>query len=311
MRNLKVIEELSENSERDFSELLYTQPNFLIGNNQLPQVHFYLLDTTANVGLGHIGFSLEEGTVFSAYRAPFGGFALADDLTSPEITFFIFEVLRKFKEQGVTSIQMKLAPHCYFSNTLLLKENLVYAGFDLEEQLEYQAIPIIDQAFELGLASMEVRKLKKCKEAGFEFSRLPKHKLADVFDFVKNQRQEKGYEFSMEWSQMKLAQKVNSEAYIPFVVKDGERIIAATIGILASDGVLYNFSPAHHPEYDQMSPAVLLTEGLYDFCRAEELNYLDLGTSYLNGKVNEGLWQFKSHLGGQSFFSYSFRKAVS
>ncbi|KYG78798.1 GNAT family N-acetyltransferase [Roseivirga echinicomitans] len=311
MRNLKVVEEFSEKSKKGFSELLYTQPNFLIGNNQLPQIHFYLLDTTANIGLGHIGFSLEEGTVFSPYRAPFGGFALADDLTSLEITFFIFEVLRKLQVQGVNSIQMKLAPNCYFSNTFLLKENLVYAGFDLEEQLEYQAISITDQAFELNLASMEVRKLKKCKEAGFEFSRLPKHKLADVFDFVKKQRQEKGYELSMEWPQMKLAQKVNSEAYIPFVVKDGKRIIAATIGILASDCVLYNFSPAHHAEYDPLSPNVLLTEGLYDFCRAEGLNYLDLGTSYLNGEVNEGLWQFKSHLGGQSFLSYSFRKAVS
>ncbi|WP_323757693.1 GNAT family N-acetyltransferase [Roseivirga sp.] len=311
MRNLKVAEVLPENTKKGFSELLYTQPNFLVGNNLLPQIHFYLFDPVAVIGLGHIGFSLEEGTVFSAYRAPFGGFALADDLTSTEITFFIFEVLRKLKEQGVTSIQMKLAPYCYFDNTLLLKENLVYAGFDLEEKLEYQAIPINDQAFELGLASMEVRKLKKCQEAGFEFSRLPKHKLADVFDFVKNQRQEKGYEFSMEWPQMKLAQKVNPEAYIPFVVKDGERIIAATVGILASDRVLYNFSPAHHSEYDPLSPNVLLTEGLYDFCRAEGLNYLDLGTSYLNGKINKGLWQFKSHLGGQSFFSYSFRKAVS
>ncbi|WP_421978251.1 GNAT family N-acetyltransferase [Roseivirga seohaensis] len=311
MRNLKVTEVLPENSKRYFSELLYTQPNFLIGNNQLPQIHFYLLDNATKVGVGHIGFSFEEGTAFSPYRAPFGGFALAHDLTSTEITFFIFEVLRKLKEQGVNSIQMKLAPDCYFNNTRLQKENLIYAGFELMEELEYQAIPVTDQAFEAGLASMEVRKLKKCKEAGFEFSRLPKHKLANVFDFVKNQRQKKGYEFSMDWPQLKLAQKLNPEAYIPFVVKDGERIIAATIGILASDKVLYNFSPAHHPEYDQLSPVVLLTEGLYDFCSAKELNYLDLGTSYLNGRVNEGLKQFKSHLGGESFLSYSFRKAVS
>ena len=311
MRNLKVIEALLDNTQKDFSELLYTQPNFLIGNNQLPQIHFYLLDDTEKTALGHIGFSLEEGAVFSPYRAPFGGFALADNLTSEEVTFFIFEVLRKLKDQRLGSLHLKLPPSCYFKNLNLLEENLSYAGFEITEKLEYQAIPITDQAFELTLASMEVRKLKKCKEAGFEFSRLPKHKLADVFDFVKNQRQEKGYEFSMEWAQMKLAQKLNPEAYIPFGVKDGERIIAATIGILASDSVLYNFSPAHHPEYDQLSPVVLLTEGLYDFCRAENLNYLDLGTSYLNGKINEGLKQFKSHLGGQSFFSFSFRKALS
>lgn len=311
MRNLRVIEALPENAEKGFSGLLYTQPNFLVGNNQLPQKHFYLFDSSANVGLGHIGFSLEEGIFFSPFKAPFGGFSLADDLTSIEITFFIFEVIRILKERGAAFIQIKLAPDCYFKNMGVLVENLGYAGFELLERLEYQAIPIIGQEFDATLASMEIRKLKKCKDAGFQFSKLPKHKLADVFEFIKGQRQEKGYRFSMEWPQLKLAQKVNPDAYIPFVVKDKDRIVAATIGILASDKVLYNFSPAHHPEYEQLSPVVLLTEGLYDFCRASELNYLDLGTSYLSGKVNEGLRQFKSHLGGQSFFSYSFRKAVS
>ncbi|MGW8121263.1 GNAT family N-acetyltransferase [Roseivirga echinicomitans] len=310
MRNLKVIEALLESTKKCFSELLYTQPNFLVGNNQLPQKHFYLVDTTTNIGLGHIGFSMEEGVAFSPFRAPFGGFSLADDLSSTEITFFIFEVLRRLKAQSLSNVHIKLAPSCYYKNMNLLAENLTHVGFQPVEKLEYQAIPITDHDFEANLASMEVRKLKKCKEANFQFSRLPKHKLADVFEFVKTQRQEKNYEFSMEWPQLKLAQKVNPEAYIPFVVKDKDRIIAATIGILASDKVLYNFSPAHHPEYDQFSPIVLLTEGLYAFCREQELSYLDLGTSYLNGKINEGLKQFKFHLGGQSFFSYSFNKAL-
>ena len=143
------------------------------------------------------------------------------------------------------------------------------------------------------------------------FSKLPKHKLANVFDFIKTQRRAKQYAFSMEWSELKLAQKVNPDTYIPFVVTHNEKIVAATIAIKATNEVLYNFSPAHHPDYDQLSPVVLLTEGLYDYGRSEGFIYLDLGTSYLGEEINEGLAQFKSNLGARSYTSFSFRKALS
>jgi len=311
MRNLKVVETLPNNFDRAFSELLYTQSNFLIGNNQLPQLHFYLQDTSELVCLGHIGFSLLEGQALSPFKAPFGGFSLSQDVGSTEISFFIFEVLRKLKDRGVHLVEIKTAPGCYDKSSNLLVENMRHIGFSQLDAFEYQAIPISGDDYERCLDKMELRKLAKCRNESFEFGKLPKHKLADVFDFIKTQRENKQYEFSMEWTELKLAQKLNSETYVPFVVKHNEKIIAATIGIMATNKILYNFSPAHHQDYDQFSPVVMLSEGLYNYCQFEQLKFLDLGTSYLKGKINEGLYQFKSRLGGQAYFSFSFRKALS
>ena len=88
-------------------------------------------------------------------------------------------------------------------------------------------------------------------------------------------------------------------------------MIAATIAIMASDDMLYNFSPAHDWDYNQFSPVVMLTEGLYGFCKSHNIHQLDLGTSYLDDAINEGLKSFKSRLGAETFISHSYRKILS
>ncbi|MFT7381527.1 MAG: hypothetical protein ACI9Z3_001415, partial [Roseivirga sp.] len=84
MKNLKVVEQSSLIADRQFSQILYTSPKFLEVNNDLPQVHFWLIDTATQIALGHISFSLEEGKALSPAKAPFGGFSLADSLKSDE-----------------------------------------------------------------------------------------------------------------------------------------------------------------------------------------------------------------------------------
>lgn len=311
MKNLKVVEQSSLIADRQFSQILYTSPKFLEVNNDLPQVHFWLIDTATQIALGHISFSLEEGKALSPAKAPFGGFSLADSLKSDEITFFIFEVLRKIKMYNVSTISLKLAPENYGIHQSVLAQNLIYAGFSSVKSFEYQAIQVDSSPFQAKIADMESRKLKKCEKEGFEFKVLTQNALHSVFQFVKAHRDEKGYDFSMDWESLKMADQALPNTYIPMAVFDDTKMIAATIAIMASDDVLYNFSPAHDWDYNQFSPVVMLTEGLYGFCQSHNIHQLDLGTSYLDDAINEGLKSFKSRLGAETFISHSYRKILS
>ena len=98
MRNLKVVEQASLIAEKQFAQILYTSKTFLEVNNNLPQIHFWLMETTDQTALGHVSFSLEEGKALSPAKAPFGGFSLADSLKSEELTFFIFEVKNQSRQ---------------------------------------------------------------------------------------------------------------------------------------------------------------------------------------------------------------------
>lgn len=311
MRNLKVVEKASVISEMQFSQILYTSPKFLEVNNDLPQVHFWLVDTVTHIALGHISFSLEEGKALSPAKAPFGGFSLADSLKSEEITFFIFEVIRKIKKYKVSIISLKLAPQNYGIHQSVLAQNLIYAGFSSVKSFEYQAIKVDASPFQSKISDMESRKLKKCMNEGFEFRVLSQNALHSVFQFVKAHRDEKGYDFSMDWESLKMANLALPNTYLPMAVFDGPKMIAATIAIRAIDNVLYNFSPAHDWDYHQFSPVVMLTQGLYHFCQTNGFTHLDLGTSYLDDAINEGLKSFKSRLGAETFFGHSYHKILS
>lgn len=311
MKNLKVTEYRLAEFKDSYPQLLYTKPEFLEANNDLPQIHFYLVETESDLILGHVGFSLEESRVYSPFKAPFGGFSLNENLEGVEVCFFVLEVLRRLKVKSVFEMELKLPPLCYGENYKLLSEYLTFLGFEVSKQEAYQAIPVQGAGLEQLIASMEKRRLRKCIEAGFRFQVLPDTALHQVFDFVRLQRATKGYDFSMNWEALKLIKRSEPSAYVPMAIFDKGKIVAATIGIWASEIVLYNFCPAHDLEYDKFSPVVQLTQGLYEYAASKGALYVDLGTSYLETKPNESLRTFKEHLGAQYFYSCSYRKALS
>ncbi|MFT7056497.1 MAG: hypothetical protein ACI905_000431 [Roseivirga sp.] len=311
MRDLKVVEREPIGFEVQYAQLLYTSVQFLEVNNNLPQIHFWLIDNYVKSTLGHISFSVEEGKALSPAKAPFGGFSLCDTLNSQEISFFVFEVLRKLKSHSVTTVNIKLAPENYSDQISVLTENLGFAGFSKIKGLIYQAIKVDSTLFQKKVAEMENRKLKRCNNEGYRFEMLSQNALYDVFQFVKTHRDEKGYDFSMDWSSLKAADRAMAKTYLPAAVYDGQRMIAATIAVKASTNVLYNFSPAHDWDYNGFSPVVMLTEGLYDYCQSNQIGQLDLGTSYIDDVINKGLKAFKAHLGAETFFSHSYRKILS
>jgi hypothetical protein len=55
---------------------------------------------------------------------------------------------------------------------------------------------------------------------------------------------------------------------------------------------------------------VFLLNGLYAWCQNENVKLLDLGTSYVNGKANATLLDFKLRMGGELTPKFYFHKTL-
>jgi hypothetical protein len=311
MDALAVTQRLPGTHQVRYTALLYNSRDYLEANNGLPQFHFYLVDKQQKAALGHIAFSIEEGEAMSPVRAPFAGFELALSLDSETIQFFIQEVQRRLREKGVSLIRLKTAPLCCHSLADSLKESLINAGFIPKNRQVYHAIEVNDQPLERQLASMEQRRLRKAVREGLEFRFAERAGFSQCFDFIKRHREAKGHRLSMSWSQLKPAMAASPENYMAAGIYQQDQLIAASIIIRTSEKVVYNFLPAHDMAYNALSPMVFLLRSLYQWCQQEQVDWIDLGTSYIGKKVNKSLVSFKEHMGGQPFESVAFRKTLS
>lgn len=311
MDALTVTQRLPGTHQVRYTALLYNSRDYLEANNGLPQLHFFLLENQQKEALGHIAFSIEEGEAMSPVKAPFGGFELALSLESEAIQFFIQEVQRRLRAKGVSFIRLKSAPLYCHPLANCLKECLVQTGFAPKTRQVYHAIEINDKPLELQLASMEQRRLRKAVREGLEFRFAARSGFSLYFDFIKRHREAKGHRLSMRWSQLKLAMAATPENYLAAGIYQHDQLIAASIIIRTSEKVVYNFMPAHDMAFNALSPMVFLLQSLYQWCQQEQVDWIDLGTSYIGKKVNRSLVSFKEHMGGQPFESMAFRKTLS
>lgn len=309
MRELRVVEKIEDSALWLFNDLLYNQNDFQKINNDLPQLNYYLVELRTQSVVGHIAFQLEEGKAVSHIRAPFGGFAFLDSLTNEELTFFIVEVERRLKNNGQTTILINQGPLPFF-RIGSLSETLGFLGFKPNEERKYQLLNVA-HGFEEHLHDMELRKLKKSREKNFRFDLAPNSKLKEVLDFVIEQRDIKGYAFSMDWSQLREYQKTFPDHYLGARVWDDDRLIAATILVKESEKVLYQFAPAHLKTYNRYSPIVFMTEQICEYAKTQGYDWLNLGTSYLGDEQNESLFAFKEKLGAEPFIARSFQKVIN
>lgn len=305
MEKLRVVEQISSPSH--FEGLLYNLPEFQEINNDLPQKHFYLI--RGNQVYGHISFELEEGVAHSHVRAPFGGFFVDQNMSREDLLFFIIEVERRLKTLDVSEIRIKQGPENLINDSLFSSLSLL--GYELKDERIYQMIDLLHDSFNKGLHEMEKRKLKKANELDLVVEWASDAHFKKLFDFVVEQRNEKGFEFSMTWSLLKDFKKALPEHYFGIMIKHEGQIIAGALLVKENAESLYNFAPAHLVKYNRYSPMVYLTEVICNWAQSEGFRYLNLGTSYLGDVSNESLFSFKEKLGARPFHACTFQKVLN
>lgn len=295
----------------DFEPALFNLPEFFLEKEPSGWLSFYALGKTGRA-VAWLHFHVAGKVARSPAKAPFGSIECVENLNPSLLHDFLRYVETTLSEMGIREIYMKNPPRAYSPQTLSLVEtfllNLGYAVSDAEPGV---TISVNSKPFTQVIRRSEMLRHKQAQRAGFSFRQIAEGQLDEVYGFILACHREKGYKISIALEDLSAAVKKFPGRYLLFGVFSDEQLLGATVSILVRKHILYNFLLNHEKRYNHLSPPVLLMEGLYNFCQANSISLLDLGTSSLHGEPNFTLLDFKMHLGGGPTSKFSFYKKIA
>ena len=273
---------------------------------------YFLVNNVKKRIEGKIHFSLKDNIAYSPYKSLFGSFEFSPrvhpGLLSDFWTFIEQDLIsRKTEAVHITSFAECYAP----KKVQIVKEMLDRAGFTISLQAVNHHLSVNENSLEERMHPMEVRRLSKCRSAGFVFDEEPEGSADEIYDYLLQCRLEQGLQISISREQWHEYLELFPQNYPFFTVRRGNEIMAATIAIRVHRQILYSFLPGSLKKHRHFSPTVMLNEGLYNYCRSLGVELLDLGISTeKNGKDKKSLIAFKERIGGEKSFKYFFEKRL-
>lgn len=246
-------------------------------------------------------FFHSEGVV-SPGAAPFGSIEFAETLPDRVLDAFLDSLIETVRANAAgTTLRLVNYPHCYApEQAARLTVKLPGYGFRLIETNQTFFLPITTENFAQIIVPAERRRLRKCREAGFQVKQRLSPDVADVVNFLQQTRQQQGYQLTVRPEYLVSLLQKFPEQFLVFTVNDGPKLAALTVSVRVRDDILYNFLPASHPAYRTFSPMVMLTDGLFTYCQQQGIRLLDLGTSLdSDNQPKPSLIRFKRNLGAQ------------
>ncbi|UFH56408.1 GNAT family N-acetyltransferase [Spirosoma sp. KNUC1025] len=274
---------------------------------------FYLL-TALNQRTGlteaRCAFFPNADKAVSPIAAPFGSIEFADTLPEPTLDAFLKALITAVQSIGTFArLQLTNYPACYApSQASRLVTKLSEHGFQI-----IQTNPTFYLAtksdFAQAFAPAERRRLRKCREAGFQFQQCASHEVLNVVRFLYETRRQQGYTLTIAPAKLEKLLQTFPEQFPVFTVTDGPKLAALTVAVRVREDILYTFLPASHPDYRTFSPMVMLTDGLVSYGRERNIRLLDLGTSLDENQLPKlSLMRFKRNLGARESPKLVFEK---
>ncbi len=284
----------------------FCQPGFFFNEPQhLRQQDggkFYILSAlnqTTKQADARCAFFISSNKAASPVAAPFGSIEFAETIAETVLDKFLSSLIEAVRHMGSTKLRLANYPHCYAPQQAdRLTAMLANHEFTVAETNQNFFLPITDERFEGHLVPAERRRLRKCREAGFQVAHWQSPNMNEVIDFIRTTRQQQGYQLTISTDRLADLCRKFPDQFAIFVVKDGTQLAALTITVRVRHDILYNFLPVSHPDYHLFSPMVMLTDGLFTYCQQQEIRLLDLGVSLdTDRQPKPSLMRFKRNLG--------------
>jgi hypothetical protein len=257
-----------------------------------------------------IYFTRGNDGIHSLDRSPFGGFILGVDTRARTICKLITEIESWCTNNHVREIWIRNYPTVYDpAGAALIHEALTITGFRVAKTELLQFININEKSSER-INRNRKRKLNDCMNAGLEFVQLGLEYIEDAYEIFAECRTEKNYPITMSLADFRAALEQFPAQYFLFGVKDGERLVAASVCIKVNDRIFYDFFHGDKISERKLSPLTLLVTSLIDFCYDRGYQLLDLGVSTDNHGINKGLTQFKNSFGAETSQKLIYHKSV-
>jgi hypothetical protein len=296
----------------DFDSYLFNEPQNLTIQSLGGWHSFYALRSEKKAARARVHFHLEDGLAVSPFKNPFGGIEFSSAFEPRELFEFIKWVEVQLTAKGAKRIEMKMYPALYNSRcSAILLTFLTNLGYKIKNAELSACIEVDASSLFESMSSWEKRKSGQIKRTNLRFSTIPVMRIKEVFDVISACREERKQKLSMTYGQMKTVADHFPDKFCLFGVYDNNALAAASISIMINKTILYNFYSAHAKQYDALSPAVRLMEGIYEYCQGEKIKLVDLGTSALQGRPNFSLLDFKLNLGATPTPKVIFEKNLS
>jgi hypothetical protein len=273
-------------------------------------VSFFALKQKNKNVVAVMHFNINDNAASSPFRSPFGSVDFYNAI-QPKVLFeFIKFCEEALRERGINTITIKNPPSI-FQGTYepLLQTFLLNLGYEVIDA-EVGAVVLTDNAALPSLNANEKRRLKQASLAGLAFKELPSNSLSLAYRFIAKCKSNKNYALSMTEDQISMSLTKFPDRFKFFAVYEQEELAAASIAIVVTKNILYNFYVDHSEKFNHLSPVVLLISGIYDYCKKNGIKFLDLGTSAVNGHPNFGLLDFKLNLGATPTSKLTFQKKL-
>jgi hypothetical protein len=314
LKKLKFFEgPLPKGFKFDFESFLFNEERHRHAQSggDLRWVTFYLLRTEGKKIVAVIHFFVSDGIALSPFKAPFGSVEFSKKIVAKDLFEFLGNVEEALKSKGVDAIRIKNPPASYGqASSSLLEVLLLNLGYRVDNAEINTAIAVNKTKYDQKVEAWEIRKLRQAEKAKLKFKEVPISLLGEIYEFIHSCRIERNQSLSMILPELMNVANACSGSISLFGVYQQAELAAASISIRVNERILYNFYSAHPRKFDELSPVVILIQGIYGWSQKQDVELIDLGTSALDGLPNFGLLDFKLRLGGQPSTKFCFVKEL-
>lgn len=271
---------------------------------------FHILDQN-NIIRGLVNFVIENDEAVSLPQRPFGSFELDSSLSFDAVNLFVQWVADQLREMNISAIIIKSSSSIYnqpnFHKTCyaLTSNGFKIAACDINHHIE-----IADASYEKIIDRQERKRLNKCIRNKFSFNIEPYDKLEEIYNFIVTCRNEKSQPISISLEKLDESIKAFPQRYVLFSARIEDKLAAASVSVKAGERILYDFMHANPGEFQRFSPVVFLVGGIYQYCKGENLKYIDLGISSFKNSPQNSLIRFKENIGGAPTVKLTFIKKL-
>jgi hypothetical protein len=291
---------------------LFNRREYRLLQSKNSWLSFYILNERELLAHAQIHFSIIDGIAKSIVQSPFGGFEFDNNLEVKLIFQFIEFVSSQLQSRSVKKIVIVNPPQLYdVEKHAMLETFLLNQGFFVSTSEVGSVVEISKTSFAEIIHPRKRRKLNQTLQHQFKFRKLPAEALMHVYNFIESHRKKKAYQLSISFEHLQESLATLPDSYVLFGVFNKEELVAASVGVRVSDKIVYHFISDHVRKIGDARPALVLMQGLYDYCAANQIEMLDLGTSATDSFPNFKLIKFKSEIGGKATHKFTFTKQLS
>ena len=288
-------------------EILYQSQAY---NYLYEQKGFNIYDLTVLIGKRRV-FSFicgaKDRLVTSPFSAPFGGLHLLKDRVSlSSYLLAISELIDYFREIRTNELRITLPPP-FYDEDHTTKQYLAFRqlGFDVQFSDVNHSLDLMKSSFDNGLKRRARRSLKLAASKNLSFTKCNKEQdKQSCYDIIRRNRTQRGYPLKLSFEQIKEVAQIATVDF--FLLSDQERAVAAAIVYQVKRSIGQVIYWGNDLEAEDVGSMPFLASKLHDYYHGT-FAILDIGPSSEDGKLNQGLSDFKESIGCETSVKHTLK----